>query len=444
MIRSLTIVPIIILLATVSLAVGQEAAPIRLSLDEALNMAMKSSPQIQALRAGTQAQERNAQSEENRWLGELMLNGGVAMVGDDTLIRPINSDLMSGGTSTLPFDERYAFWSLAYRMPIYTGGSVSGTRDAARLKAEASRGNLSHAVLGIRHQVLKTYMDLLSVDARIVAWQDELNALNSLVSHIELGQEAGKYSRVDLLKTQVQQQNVVSMTHSLQLQRITGYASLMALRGEKSENGQRYDLIRLEDSTFDPPLQMTEALVDSAIIRRSDLRAMRDLAAARRFNASAISGSRLPQISVGGNFSGSHGGTIDFDDTFWSVNATVSVPLLDMGRRKNLSQKADLSAQSAALKVVDMEGKIRAEVIAAKSAFVNSQNNIKIQLSTLELASEISRLETLRYESGRGDIDNLLKALASECMAEAALMQARHNLLIAWNKLQLTIEGECR
>ncbi len=444
MIRSLAVVPLLFLLFMATMAVGQEAAPIMLSLDEALNMAMESSPQIQSLRASTQAQESYAQSEENRWLGELMLNGGVAMVGDDTLIRPINSDLMSGGMSTLPFDERYAFWSFAYRMPIYTGGSVSGSRDAARLTAEASRGSMSHAVLGIRHQVLKTYVDLLSVDARIVAWQDELNALNSLVSHIELGQEAGKYSRVDLLKTQVQQQNVMTMTHSLQLQRTTGYATLMALMGEKTGSDPQYELMPMAEPTSAQPLLMTDALVDSAMVRRSDLRALRDLAAAQRFNASAISGSRLPQVSVGGNFSGTHGGTIDFDDTFWSVNATVSVPLLDMGRRKNLSQKADLSAQSAALKVADMEGRIRAEVIAAQSAYVNSQNNIEIQLSTLELASEISRLETLRYDSGRGDIDNLLKSLASERVAEAALMQANHNLLITWNNLQLTIEGECR
>lgn len=444
MTRSLSVVFVLFLAAMPSGAWAQEAAPTVLTLDDALAKAMESSPQIQSIRAGTQAQESHAQSEENRWLGELMLNGGVAMVGDDTLIRPINSELMSGGMTTLPFDERYAFWSFAYRMPIYTGGSVSGSRDAARLTAEASRGNMSHAVLSIRHRVLKTYVDLLSLDARIDAWQEELNALNSLVSHIELGQEAGKYSRVDLLKTQVQQQNVVAVSHSLELQRTTGYATLMSLLGEKIRSENRYELVPMENSLASKPLLVTEALVDSAMIRRTDLKALRDLAAAQRFNASAISGSRLPQVSVGGNFSGTHGGTIDFDDTFWSVNATVSLPLLDMGRRKNLSKKADLSAQSAALKVVDMEGQIRAEVIAAQSAFTNSQNNIEIQLSTLELANEISRLESLRYESGRGDIDNLLKSLASQRVAEAALMQARHNLMIAWNNLQLTIEGECR
>jgi len=303
---------------------------------------------------------------------------------------------------------------------------------------------MSHAVKGIRHQVLKTYVGLLSTDARIAASHAELNALNSLAGHIQLGQEAGKYSRVDLLKTQVQQQSVKAMNETLQLERSTGYANLMALLGEENRSENQYELRPLNSSAAEHPGLMTEALVDSALTRRTDLKALRDLAAAQRFNASAIGGSRLPQISVGGNFSGTHGGTNDFDDTFWSVNATVSLPLLDMGRRKNLAKKADLTAQSAALQVVDMEGQIRAEVVAAEAAVVNSRNNIEIQQSTLDLATEISRLENLRYESGRGDIDNLLKSLASQRVAEAALTQARNNLLTAWNNLQLTIEGECR
>jgi hypothetical protein len=92
MIRSLAVVMILVV---ASGAVGQEAPSISLTLDEALSLAMENSPQVQSLRTGTRAQESQAQSEENRWLGELMLNGGVAMVGDDTLIRPISSELMA-------------------------------------------------------------------------------------------------------------------------------------------------------------------------------------------------------------------------------------------------------------------------------------------------------------------------------------------------------------
>ncbi len=425
-------------------ALGATETPISLSLDDAIARAMVTNPRIQALEAGTLAQESQAQSEKNRWLGELMLSGGVALNGDDTLIRPISSEIMSAGVANMPFDDRYAFWSLAYRLPLFTGGTVSGSRDATRLTAVASRRVLGRSTLEIRHQVLKTYASLLSLDAEIEAWQAELAALDGLLRHIQMGREAGKYSRVDLLKTQVQQQSVLTKNQALRQERQTQYAILMALIGETSGENNRYDLLPLEITQEVADTLLAGALVDSALVHRSDLKALKDLAAAQRFNAGAVGGSRWPQVSLGGNFSGTHGGSIDFDDTFWSVNATVSLPLLDMGRRNGLTAKANQTARQAELNVVDLESRIRTEVIAARAAVVNSRNNWQTQLKTLELAEEISRLEQLRYDSGRGDIDNLLQSLAGKSTAEAAVTQSSHNLLIALNNLQLTIEGDCR
>jgi outer membrane protein TolC len=442
--RSLGTAFLVILLTNVPLALGVPDGAVILPLDEAINKAMTANHHIQSLEAGTKAKEGQAQSEKNRWLGELMLRGGVALHGDDTLIRPITQEMLESGPANMPFDDQFAFWSLAYRIPIYGGGSVSGTRESARLTASASNMATRRSILGIRHQVLVTYVDILSLDAQMAAWQAQKEALDSLVGHIEMGQEAGKYSRVDLLKTKVEQQNVIMKAQSLKLGRNTRYAALMALLGEDQSAAIQYELAPVEYGDFQFTLPPAAALVDSALSNRGDLQAMKDISAAQRANAGVVSGSRLPQVSIGGNFSGSHGGTIDFDDTYWSVNATVSIPLLDMGRRKNLSAKADLTARSAELDVLDMEDRIRAEVAAVMAAVDNAKSNIVTQQATLELATEVNRLEGLRYDSGRGDIDNLLKSKSGKSMAEASLAEARHNLLIALNSLQLTIEGECR
>ncbi len=444
MTRSHTLALIICLIAFAPNAWSVQPTVTTLTLDHAIDRAMLASPQVHALQASAQAQENQAQSEKNRWLGELMLNGGVAINGDDTLIRPITSEMLSAGVATMPFDDQYAFWSLTYRMPVYSGGSVSGSRNAARLIATASVHNMSRAVLAIRHRVLTTYISILTLDEQIIAWQEELKALESLLNHIELGQKAGKYSRVDFLKTKVQQQNTLTRNQALQMSRETSYAALLVLMGEPRDSVIQFNLQPVPEADISYEQLSATALLDSALIRRSDLQAMKDLAAAQRFNVSVMSGSRLPQVSIGGNFSGAHGGNIDFDDTFWSINAMVSLPLLDMGRRKNLSAKANQIARNAEFNVQDLEGLIRAEVTAAFAAVTNSRNNILTQQTTLELADEISRLDQLRYDSGRGDIDNLLKSLSNRRIAEAALTQSRHDLLIALNNLQLTIEGECR
>ena len=442
--RSVGTIFLVALLAHVPLALGVQDNAVILPLDEAINRAMQANHHIQSLEAGARAKEDQAQSEKNRWLGELMFSGGVTVRDEDTLIRPITQNMLMQGPAYMPFDDKYAFWSLDYRLPIYGGGSVSGTRESAQLTASASSLATRRAILGIRHQVLVTYVDILSLDAQMAAWQAQKEALDSLVGHIEMGQEAGKYSRVDLLKTKVEQQNVTMKAQSLKLGRETRYAALMALLGEDQSAAIQYELMAVDDSGLKFDLPPAEALVDSALSNRGDLKAMKDMAAAQRANASVVGGSRLPQVSIGGNLSGAHGGTIDFDDTYWSVSALVSIPLLDMGRRKNLSSTAHMTARSAEYDVLDLESRIRAEVTASIAAVDNAKSNITTQQTTLELATEVSRLEQLRYDTGRGDIDNLLKSKSGQSMAEASLAEARHNLLIALNSLELTIEGECR
>ena len=228
------------------------------------------------------------------------------------------------------------------------------------------------------------------------------------------------------------------------LARETRYATLMALLGETGNQGITYKLLPVDDALFDVVHRPAADLIESALINRGDLKAMEHRAAAQRMNANVVGGSRLPQVSIGGNFSGAHGGNIDFDDTFWSVNATVSLPLFDMGRRNNLTTKANLTARSAELEALNLAATIRAEVTAAVAAVANARSNITTQQTMLELATEVSRLENLRYDTGRGDIDNLLASKSGQSMAEALLADARHNLLITLNNLQLTIEGECR
>ncbi len=442
--RSVVTILLATLLIVGSLADNTQAETATLHLDEAIAMAMAQNHHIQSLQAGSDAQASQARSEKHRWLGEVMLNGGMALHDEGVLIRPITQDIMMAGPADMPFDDQYMYWNLAYRVPLYNGGATSGMRESTRLSASASRMSTQRAILGIRHQVLVTYVGILSLDAQLSAWHAQKEALDSLLGHIEMGQDAGRYSHVDVLKTKVELQNVSMKVQALELGRQTRYASLMALLGETRNTALTYELVPVEDVGIGFPIPETSSLITSALSQRGDLQALKTKAAAQRANASVIKGSRLPQVSVGGNFSGSHGGNIDFDETYWSVNATVSIPLLDMGRRKHLSTKAKMTARGAELDVLDLEDRIRAEVSAALASVVNARSNIATQQITLELATEVSRLEQLRYDSGRGDIDNLLKSKSGRSLAQASLAEARHNLMIALNSMQLTIEGECR
>ncbi len=442
MIRPVAAVLIACCLLTTGPARGGVADRDSLTLAGALDRAMQNNPKVQATAVAARAQDRGARAEKDRGLGELRFDGGVIRNSEATLIRPITPEILSSGVPDMPFDDQFAFWSLSYRVPVLGWGTVSGARETARLSALSSHGGARRTMWEIRHRVLATFVGLLSLEARKNAMGLELTALDSLVGHIELGRLAGQYSRVDLLKARVDRQTTVVGLQKLSAASQGQYAELMALMGVSETSPEPYQLVPVRYAPADTVLPPLGDLIAKALLDRSDLQAARNAAAAKRAIARVTKGNRLPQISIGAKLSGVHAGTIDYDDSYWAVDALVSVPLFDMGRRKNQSRKATLTARSAELDADDLVGRIRSEVTSALAAVENARSSMTTQQTTLELASEVSRLERLRYDSGRGDIDNLLRSRAERLLAEASLIQARHDFLIALDNLHLTIEGD--
>ncbi len=440
MIRAMPIL-LICFLAAVS---GARAQAVPLTLEEALARAEAANPNILAAGARARAGEMGARAEKGRSLGELKLNGGWIRNSEEGLVRPITPEILSSGVPQMPFDDQYAFWSLDYRVPLLGWGTMSGSREMARNIAGAGKSATRRTVREIRHRVLATYLGLLSLEAQAVALSAELAALDSLAAHIELGRQAGQYSRIDLLKVQVDRQGAVMRRQDIEAQRRQRYADLMALMGETWVEDGRYELMPVAEAAADTVLPPVEDLIDNALAARSDLLAARRTAAAKRAAVRVAAGSRWPQVSLGAKLSGVHAGTIDYDDTYWSVDARVSMPLFDMGRRRNLASKADLDARGAELRVSDLEGRIRSEVVAAVAQVERARSAMSSQRIALELAGEVHRLERLRYDAGRGDIDNLLRSRAERMLASAALIRARHDFLIALDNLQLASEGEMR
>ena len=429
-------------------AAGPRAAPagtaatVPLTLAEALARAEAANPRLRAAALDARARQRAAQAEAGRRFGELRLDGGLVRNSDATLVRPMTPDLLAAGVPAMPFADNYAFWALDYRVPLVGWGTVSGAREAARLGARAGAATAARTAAEIRHRVLATFLGVLALDEQIAALRQELAALDTLAAHVDLGERIGRYSRIDLLKSRVERENAAARLADLTAARRARYADLMALLGEQDPGATSYSLVPVTPAPADTVPPPVPELVATALARRSDLRAARAAAAARRAAARAARGARLPQLSVGGRLTGVHAGTIDYDDTYWTVDARLSLPLFDMGRRRQQARKAELEARGADLGAVDLADRIRAEVTAAAADVDRARGEIAARRAALDLAREVARLEQLRYDTGRGDMDDLLHALAQRRLAESALIRARYDLLTALDALHLACEGE--
>lgn len=115
-----------------------------------------------------------------------------------------------------------------------------------------------------------------------------------------------------------------------------------------------------------------------------------------------------------------------------------------MGRRLQKIKQAEKEKESAITLVKSKKLDIRKKVIDVYSKVKKEYQNYKTALSALTLQKEVARIEQLKYDNGRGDIDDLLFAKARKELAYANVVKAKYNFFIAVDELKKSIEGELK
>ncbi len=413
-----------------------------LTLDEAVRRAIDQNPGLQALRETTGSEQSNVGVQKSRRFGEVLLNGGLIHNSDEVLVRPMTRDLLQNGFAGLPFDDTSGYWSLVYRLPLYTGGALTENARAARSTMAAKKSELAAAIAAVTYQVAEAYIGLLSVQDQSRAWHTYRQALMTLEGNIRFGLENGKYARVDLLKVRYEIKNVDLRLEMLKTQEVTGTAGLMALMGVSQQSMAPIELqpVPFEERTVELPHIGT--LVKAALENRHDLKFARQQAESQEIKVKVARADRYPQVNLDARLDGADGLNIGYDDQYWSVSAHLSVPLLDFGRRRHAVRRALHQASAARKRVTEVELRVRREVRSAVANVRLAEQAVENNRAALTLAAEVSRIEQLKYDNGRGNIDDLLRARARYKLSGAELVKARYDLLVALKNLKKTIEGE--
>ncbi|RLE21991.1 MAG: hypothetical protein DRJ08_04775, partial [Acidobacteria bacterium] len=185
-------------------------------------------------------------------------------------------------------------------------------------------------------------------------------------------------------------------------------------------------------------------LTETAVKNRSDLKRMKELETISREHLKIAKAARLPKVTLDAKLNSVNGGNINYNDQFWSATVNVSIPVFDMGRRRREVRKAMHGMKAASHQVDAAKLQIQSEVIDAVAGVNRASQDVNTAKASLSFANEVAKLEQLKYDNGRGDIDDLLRAKSREKLAETGLIQARTDYFVAVENLRKTIEGDIK
>jgi outer membrane protein TolC len=404
-------------------AVGAET--LKLSVKDAVSMALENNNQIKAASFTSQAATQGIQSANSRYLPAVSLE--ETLVASNSPINTFMMKLDEGRFTNNDFQisnlnnpsAAHDFkTALTIQQPLFVP-SLSPMKELAVKDAQKSGFQLEAARQGIAFQVFHTYLEVQKAAARLGATDKAVADARENMRLATVRTSAGVGLRSDELRSRTHlsmvEQQLISAQNSLTLARM----KLAMLIGLPEEN--TFEVSALLDSVTVPAMSdqiVSEALLNRVEIKQSNTDLEKSDAALRLARSEY-----LPTVGAFASYQlNAKDAPFTSDNDAWTAGVSLKWNIFD-GFRTNSERKRALSGQSAAREMLESATKdIKYQLKESYVRRDEAGKHLEVARNSVQDAEETVRLLSKRYENSLATMVELLDA-------QTALNQARANLV---------------
>jgi outer membrane protein TolC len=297
--------------------------------------------------------------------------------------------------------------------------------------------------LTIREQtaalVVSQYLAALRARAEVRAVQSRVNLATTLYNQAVSLEKNGSGTNLDTVRAQVELQNERQnlLVADTQLQTtLNGLVQLLHVDPRQT--------IELGDemSFFETPAINVNESLECAYAARPEMQSIASQQAALELEKSSASASRLPTLSVGGQWQ-YEGNSAPTAIPTYVYQASIEVPILTGGRIKAQIARANLELKRIEEQKAQLRDQIALEVNNALAALDSARNQVDVAKQGLELAQREVAQSRERFEEGVANNievvtaqDNLARAHDNLIEALYRYNQARADLARATGRME--------
>ena len=397
---------------------GSPAEVLRLTLDQAVGLALKQNPtaQIAVLAAAQSEQDKNIARAE-------LLPQANAQISDEA--QKVNLRAEFGGKAPFPgFPKTLGPYQLFAAGPSVSAPVFDLTLwqryQAARNALNASKANS----LSTREQVIlltvSQYIGTLRAVANVQASQSRVELAQALYNQAADLQKEGVGTGIDTLRANVELQNEKQRLLEAENERETSLFVLSRLL-----NLDPHQRIELADSLsfFDTPQPEVNASIDAALADRQEWKALDSQIKAAESQKRAAQAERLPSVRFDGQFAylGTSGNTTL---PTYAYEGSVNLPLFTGGRIHAQVVGADLKIQKLEQQRADLRNQIALDVKTALLNLDSARNEVQVANLGVQLSKEEVDQARDRFKAG---VANNIEVI----QAQDSLSRANDNQIAA-------------
>jgi outer membrane protein len=417
-----------VLIVFLTLRCGQSPASaqippaLRLTLTDAVRIALKENPQVQ--NANLDIADRQQDINVRR---SALLPQATLQVSD----RAERINLGSTFGANLPIFPHHVGPFQVFQAGTEFSASVFDI--TLWRKLQSSRASLAGARTderSLRDQttllVVSQYLAALRAGEQLKAAQSRVDLAQALFDQAVQLEKNGIGTNLDTVRAQVELQNEKQSLLVDQTERekaLYGLGRLLDLAPQQQ--------IELTDQSLfsETPEYPGDASVAAAIANRPEMKSLDAQLAAAGYDRRAAREERLPSLSIGGDWA-YQGSSLPASIPTYAVGATVNVPLTTGGRIRADEAKAVIASRRLENQRRSQQDAIAEEVKSAKADLASARSQVEVARSGLALAQKALGQSREKFSAG---LANNIEVVT----AQDALARANDNLIDAFYRYNL-------
>jgi outer membrane protein, multidrug efflux system len=326
----------------------------------------------------------------------------------------------TSGLGTAPTNSFGLSLGASYEVDIW--GLARSNLRAAEETLKSARFAQQAVALSLTANVANAYFSVLALRTRIAIANEDITAINGILSIIKLKVSTGNSSHLDLAQEQAQLESVEAELPQLEEQELETRVALAVLLGEPPE---RLEVKAPAAETIHPPL-VTPGLPSDLLIRRPDVAEAEANLASAHANLDAARAAFLPQFALsgsGGFASAAIGTLLHGPSNAWDYGGSLLQTVFDGG--KLLGQKALARATqeeliaSYQLAVLNAYADVETALGQVKN-YSAAHDHLTREVNAAREAFQISQLQ---YRQGTTELLTVLQSQQTLFSAEDQLAQ---------------------
>jgi len=370
------------------------------TLEQAFEEAVANNQLIFAAKANSEAAEQRIFAAEGQRLPQVNISGGYTQLSET----PSVNTTVGGQPASFAMGEAGSGDTQAMlSMPVFTGGRIGHSIEAAEASALASQHNEVVTALNIKLQVANAFIAIFRAEKALEVALSHVKSLKSHAHDVRNLYEQGMVARNDLLASQVKFSNAEQIVLQTENRLFVAKAHFNQLLNRDLQA----EVNLLEQF---PPLPAGDFshLSGQALTTRTELKALSEQVHALEQQAAGVDASLWPQVSVSGGYQYTQNRYQKYEG-MWMANANVQWQLFD-GTRGHRSDALNSQARSINLQRNDLITSINLQVRRAYLDVRETNKRVEVTQQAISQADENLKVSTDRYQEGLASNTEVLDA----------------------------------